>query len=155
MIRRGFVGLLLVVLVGIVLPGISQAQTVLRIEGQPAVRLNPTWDAGFLASASDTDDTTEIHWDDAEQNTKISVSTFCPGQRFALTVEAKNPVNAVATGAVQLVDGMRDTDLLVHVKKKKPGKAQIVYLTEVLFEQGNTENGLSDLHAVTFTLSEQ
>lgn len=133
----------------------STAQTSIQIIGPPAVRLDPSWSFGNKEKATASDDSSTLQWEGGDQWAKISVSTFCPGQRYTLTVEARSAVNGDSEGAVNLVDGMRDTDLVVRVKKRKHGSAQLVYATEVLFEQGSTESSQSDIHSVTYTISEQ
>ena len=125
----------------------------LQLVGSPNVRL--TLEPGMLsAEAGDQDDTTELVWGKGRSKSKITVSTFSPGQQFDLFVEALNVKNARNVGRVQLQDGMRDQTLLVNVKKNKIGSARIVYSASSTIEDGSTEYGLSDVHTVTYTVTD-
>ena len=133
--------------------GGSNDTRTLQLVGSPNVRL--TLEHGMTnGEAQDQDDTTELVWGKGGSRSKITVSTFSPGQQFDLFVEATSVTNAKQAGRVQLRDGMQDQTLLVDVKKNKIGSARIVYTASSTIEDGSTEYGLSDVHTVTYTVTD-
>lgn len=125
----------------------------LQLVGSPNVRLSLEPGMSRI-EARDQDDTTELAWGKGSSKSKITVSTFSPGQQFDLYVEAINVKNARNVGRVRLKDGMQDQTLLVNVKKNKMGSARIVYSASSTIEDGSTEYGLSDVHTVTYTVTD-
>lgn len=127
----------------------------LHIVGSPAIQLDAR-PQGFDSSvAQDEDDSTLLIWGRRKQKSKVTVSTFSPGQRFELTIEAASTRNGKSTGSIKLVDGMMDTDLIVNIQKKKAGLARLRYVANVTLEQGNTETEFADVHTVTYTITDQ
>ncbi len=125
----------------------------LYLWGTPNVQLDvdPTSEG---AGAQDEDNSTLLIWGRGRQNSKITVSTFSPGQQFDLFVEATNVSRANATGRIQLRDGMQETTLLTNVRKNNFGSARLVYTASASIENGSTEYGLSDVHTVTYTVTD-
>jgi len=103
----------------------------------------------------DTDESTRILWNQTEARSKVTVSTFAPGQTYRLYAEAVRVKRGTPVGRVELRDGMHDTDLIVNIQKKKAGFANIRYIAEATIGDASSETGLSDQHTVTFTLTEQ
>ncbi len=103
---------------------------------------------------AEDDSKTVLVWSRPMHNSKVTVSTFAPDQKFVLTVEAVKVKGGRAVGAVRLVDGMLDTDLIVGLKRKKHGRARIRYRAESAVEDGNSVDDGLDVHTVTFTLTE-
>src|SRR5690606_40535054 len=63
-----------------------------------------------------TDGGSRLNWYDRRggpRYDKITVSTVCPGQRYALRVEALGVVNGTPTGSVELLDGLPSRDLVI------------------------------------------
>lgn len=134
----------------------AQAQNAsLILVGSPAVQLNALVSGFDSAVATDENDSTLLVWSKTKNKSKVTVSTFSPGQKFDLFVEATKTRSGKSTGRIKLVDGMMDTDLVVNIKKKKAGYAHIRYVTQVRIEQGNTESDFADVHTVTFTITTQ
>jgi len=106
-------------------------------------------------TAESTDDSTTLFWGRPGTRSKVTVSTFSPGQRFDLFVEAEGVRNGKSNGAVQLVDGMMDTDLIVNIKSRKWGSARLRYTASASVEQGSTSTDFSDVHTVTYTITDQ
>jgi len=133
-----------------------QAQkSALNILGSPAIRLNPSFSSSLDDVARDSDDTTILRWGGGHAKSKISVSTFCPGQKFTLFVKASNLSRGTASGRRELRDGMSDVDLIYNISKGKKGTASLVYETEVRLEAGSTETDFADIHSVTYTFTDQ
>jgi hypothetical protein len=124
----------------------------LLLLGSRNIRLNIQ--PGFSGAGSATDDRTNMLWLGASETTKMTVSTFAPGQKVALSVEAEGVTRGDATGVVQLVDGMADTDLIVNIPAGGIGFAGITYRAETSAEDGIPPGG-SETHTVTFTITEQ
>jgi hypothetical protein len=104
--------------------------------------------------ADDEDSNTMLIWMKPSYKSKVTVSTFAPDQKFVLTIEAKKVKNGKSVGAIRLVDGMLDTDLIVDLKKDRIGRATIRYRAESNIESGNSVDDGMDIHTVTFTLTE-
>jgi|GEM_PF-1545293 len=130
----------------------SSART-LHLSGSPNVQLvlEPSMNGN---KAQDQDDTTQLVWGRGDTKSKITVSTFAPGQQYDLYVEATDVDNAKAAGKITLRDGMRDQVLLVNVKKNKIGSARLVYTASASIENGSSESGSSDVHTVTYTVTD-
>ena len=60
-----------------------------------------------------------------------------------------------SVGRVKLVDGMMETNLIVSIKRKKMGSASLRYSVAASLEQGNTDTDLTDVHTVTYTITDQ
>lgn len=114
--------------------------------------LSRTTAAGNLVP--DEDSNTRLVWTEPSYRSKVTVSTFAPDQKFILTAEATRVKNGKSVGAVRLVDGMLDTDLIINIKKKKSGWARISYRAESSIQDGNSMDDGMDVHTVTFTLTE-
>ena len=98
--------------------------------------------------------TTVATWFDRRggpRSDKVTVSTFCPGQRFALRVEALNVQSGLATGPVALQDGNADRDLVVAIPHRRAGLATIRYDAAGAIDQGTG----ADYHVVTYTFIRQ
>jgi hypothetical protein len=92
--------------------------------------------------------------------TKVSVSTVCPGQRFTLSVLATNLNAGVAAPEVQLTDGMLAADFITDVPSRPPnrpmtGQCVLRYTASATYEQGNSTELRDDIHTVTFTIMDQ
>ena len=127
----------------------------LYLMGAPQVELQvtpKTWGSG---PSSDSDDSTNLIWSNAKNKSKVTVSTFSPDQQFGLFVEAVDVDNARSGGTIRLIDGMMDTDLIVNIKNKESGSARLVYTAEATIDQGSSDDGYSDVHTVTYTLTDQ
>lgn len=132
----------------------SKESRSIQLVGSPNLQL--TLSASGLGddNAEDTDDSTVLMWSEGESRSKITVSTFSPGQQFDLYVEADDVDNGRGAGRVKLVDGMRDTDLVVGMNKNKSGSARIVYSARASVSDGNSQSGFSDVHTVTYTVTD-
>lgn len=127
----------------------------LMMLGSGAVQLNISPSPYGGASYQDMDESTRIMWNRTQSRSKVTVSTFAPGQTYRLYAEAVDVKRGVSTGRVELRDGMHDTDLIVNIAKKKAGFANIRYIAEAAISDASSETGTSDQHTVTFTLTEQ
>lgn len=132
----------------------SKESRSMHLVGSPNLQL--TLSASGLGDddATDSDDSTVLLWSEGDSRSKITVSTFSPGQQFDLYVEAEDVDNARGAGRIQLVDGMRDTDLVVGMHKNKSGSARIVYTARASVSDGNSQTGFSDVHTVTYTVTD-
>ncbi len=142
----------------LVLPAPSGAQAQrsgLYLSGAPAIRLSARIGGIATSIARDSDDTTTLIWSGRKQSSKVTVSTFSPGQKFDLYVEATHSKNGKSVGRVKLVDGMMETNLIVSIKRKKMGSASLRYSVAASLEQGNTDTDLTDVHTVTYTITDQ
>ncbi|NQV71836.1 hypothetical protein HQ496_01840 [bacterium] len=127
----------------------------LTIFGAPSIRLTPVFHSLSESVATAEDESSIISWGRTSSKSKVTVTTFSPGQRFALFVEAKNATNGKSKGRIGLVDGMKATDFIVNIANKRPGSATLFYLAEVRIEEGSTETEPTDIHSVTYTLTDQ
>ena len=133
----------------------SSSSAKLFLSGAPNVRLDLRVDSfGDGVAVAENDDTL-LTWTKAKKKAKITVSTFCPGQRFDLSVQALRLKNGKGAGTIALVDGMNDMDLIVGIKGKKTGSATIMYQTQVSIEEGHSEDDFGDTHTVSFTMTNQ
>jgi len=132
----------------------ASAQRLMML-GSGAVQLNVSPSPHEGGTYRDTDESTRILWNQARSRSKVTVSTFAPGQSYRLYAEAVNVKRGVSVGRVELRDGMHDTDLIVNIEKKKAGFANIRYIAEADITDGSDETAMSDQHTVTFTLTEQ
>jgi hypothetical protein len=125
----------------------------LYLWGSPNVQLeiDPTAQG---SEAQDEDDSTYLIWGRGSSQSKITVSTFSPGQQFDLFVEATGVSQAKSTGRIQLRDGMQETTLLTKVKKDKYGSARLVYTASASIESGSSEYGMGDVHTITYTVTD-
>jgi len=130
-------------------------KTKLSLVGAPNVRLDARLSGTGDVAAVDEDDSTQLTWKGAKRRSKVTVSTFSPGQRFDLFVEATEARNGVASGQIQLRDGMMPTDLIVNISRKKKGTSRIRYLAQASIEQGHTSMDVSDIHHISFTMTDQ
>ena len=127
----------------------------LRLVGSPAIQLNVVPSGLSSSTAQDKDSSTRLLWGKRKRRSKVTVSTFSPGQKFDLEIRAMRIKNGKAAPRIRLVDGMMDTDLIVNINKQKSGSARIQYVAKVSLEQGNTETEFADIHTVTFTITDQ
>ena len=83
---------------------------------------------------------------------KITVSTFAPGQRYALRVTASN-VRGTArpVGTVELVDGRFAQDLIYNIWAPWRGSASLTFEAAASPDDGAG----TDVHVVTYTLTFQ
>ncbi len=130
-------------------------QSGLHLVGSPAIQLNVVPQGLASDVAEDRNNSTRLMWGKRKRRSKVTVSTFSPGQKFDLEIEARRTKNGKSTGSIKLVDGMMDTDLIVNINKKKSGSARIRYVAKAGIEQGNTETEFADVHTVTFTITDQ
>jgi hypothetical protein len=93
------------------------------------------------------------------QAVKIAVATNCPGQRFSLSVQARNVTSGTAQGAIPLTHNMAPTDLVRDITLPSVlcfffrcvGTADLRYRSVV-----RAEDGLgSDDHIVQYTILAQ
>lgn len=126
----------------------------MQLVGSPSLQLSVSASGFGDEVAEDTDDSTVLIWSEGESRSKITVSTFSPGQQFDLYVEADDVDNGRSTGRIKLVDGMRDTDLVVGMNMNKSGSARIVYRARASVSDGNSQSGFSDVHTVTYTVTD-
>jgi hypothetical protein len=83
---------------------------------------------------------------------KITVSTFAPGQRYALRVTASNPQGtARSAGIVELVDGRFAQDLITNIWAPWQGSADLSFKAAASPDAGAG----TDVHVVTYTLTFQ
>lgn len=127
----------------------------LTIFGSPSIQLTPVFHALGESVATAENDSSVLSWGRTRSKSKVTVLTFSPGQRFSLSVEAKKPTNGKSKGAIDLVDGMKATDLIYNIANKKPGSAVLIYRAEAHIDYGSTETDPSDIHSVTYTLTDQ
>lgn len=132
----------------------ASAQRLMML-GSAAVQLSVSPSPYGGETYQDTDDSTQILWDETRSRSKVTVSTFAPGQTYRLYAEAVNVKRGKPAGRVALRDGMNDTDLIVNIRKGKAGFANIRYIAEAAITDESSETGASDQHTVTFTLTEQ
>ncbi len=127
----------------------------LRIRNAPVVNLELRGAGldGEILPVSD--ERTRITWKDSRTDSKITVSTFAPGQRFSLTVEAIQVKNGSSAGRITLEDGMMDKDLIRNIRKHKKGGAKLRYRASARMDQGNSLDAGMDVHTITFTLTER
>jgi len=131
----------------------QSAQREIHLSGSPMIGL--TLNPSLVESVTtDQDDTTLLTWGEGNGRSKITVSTFSPGQQYDLVVEATEVDNARASGPITLIDGMQDRDLIVNVHKNKIGSARLVYTASTTIENGNSDTGSSDVHTVTYTVTD-
>lgn len=133
--------------------GDGDART-MQLIGSPSVQLTIEPSAWGSEVAEDSDESTTLMWSRGQSRSKITVSTFSPGQQFDLFVEAVGVDNGQASGRIKLVDGMADTDLVVRLNKNKSGSARIVYTASASVSEGNSQSGFSDVHTVTYTVTD-
>ena len=126
----------------------------MQLIGAPNVQLSIEPTALGSEMTEDSDDSTTLMWSRGQSRSKITVSTFSPGQQFDLYVEAVSVDNGQASGRIKLVDGMADTDLVVRLNKNKSGSARIVYTASASVSDGNSQTGFSDVHTVTYTVTD-
>ncbi len=125
----------------------------LHLSGSPNIQLE--LEPGLMDSeATDEDGSTQLVWGRGNSKSKITVSTFAPGQQFELEVEATDVDNAKSVGKIKLRDGMQDRNLLVNVKKNKIGSARLVYTASASIENGSSDSGSTDVHTVTYTVTD-
>lgn len=132
----------------------AQAQkSGIRLHGPPTVRFDMTPDATGTATSENAE--TRLMWNRPKTRSKITVSTVSPGQSHRLTVEAEDVKSGIATGAVQLVDGMPDTNLIVNLDDKSAGMARIRYIASTGGDQDKPASASSDSHTVIYTITDQ
>ena len=101
---------------------------------------------------------TTLRWSQERVETKITIATLCPGQKFTL--------RALATGIsgggmpapeVTLQDGMLAVDFVLDIPPRKPnnGSCTVRYTAVASFEQGNSTELGDDVHTVTYTIVAQ
>ncbi len=134
---------------------VSAQKTKLSLVGAPNIHLDARVSGVFESVAMDDDNSTELKWQGAKRHSKVTVSTFSPGQRFDLIIEATNTKNGVSSGQIQLRDGMMPTDLIVNLRRRKKGHSRIRYLVQASIEQGHTDLDVSDIHHISFTMTDQ
>jgi hypothetical protein len=85
------------------------------------------------------------------QRDKITVSTVCPGQRYALRVQAIGVINGTPTGTLSLRDGLPDRDLILNIAHRVDGAASLRYDAAASPADGVAR----ETHVVTYTLTRQ
>ncbi len=101
-----------------------------------------------------TDGGSRLSWYDRRggpRYDKITVSTVCPGQRYALRVEALGAVNGTPTGRVELLDGLPSRDLVISIPHRADGSAMLRYDAAAAPEDGRGP----ETHVVTYTFTHQ
>ena len=107
----------------------------------------------ILGSALDS--RTLLHWTFVSRPSKITVRTDSPGQRFSLQARATDVWNGTSAGTVELSDGMPDRDLVVGISSWFFGRATVVFEASASIEDGSTTKFDSDVHTVTYTITER
>ncbi len=136
-------------LIALVLFGLhaSAASQTLAIHGGLQIEL--VMDPVYAPTASNG--SARISWNKASTRSKLIVSTFAPGQRYDLSVEAENAKRAISTGEVQLSDGAPAMDFLRDVEARRAGHADLRYRTQVTANESTGQ----DVHTITYTLTVQ
>lgn len=82
---------------------------------------------------------------------KVTVSSICPGQRYALRVTALGVVNGTPTGTVALQDGLPERDLILNIPHREEGSSMLRYDAAASPDDGRGP----ETHVVTYTLIRQ
>ncbi|MDX1418694.1 MAG: hypothetical protein R3181_01900 [Rubricoccaceae bacterium] len=82
---------------------------------------------------------------------KVTVSTVCPGQRYALRVTALGVVNGTPTGTVELIDGLPERDLVLNIAHRVDGSSMLRYDAAASPADGRGP----ETHVVTYTFTRQ
>lgn len=104
---------------------------------------------------SATVSTTSLRWRQETVNTKITIATICPGQKFTLRAVATGITGGgIPAPEVMLQEGMPAADFIVAIPSRKPnnGRCTIQYTAEASFEQGNSMELGDDIHTVIYTI---
>lgn len=140
---------LLVAVLPLLQPAAAQR---LGLQGSSLVQLNISPDATGYGSDENAD--TRIRWRQVRNPSKVTVSTFAPGQTVRLTLDPENVVRGTPVGPVELTDGMPDADLIVNITERGAGSADLRYTAEINAEDGLPPGG-TERHTVIFTITEQ
>ena len=76
---------------------------------------------------------------------------MCPGQRYALRVEALGIVNGISAGRIELLDGRPEQDLILSIPHRDDGSAMLRYDAAASPDDGRGP----EVHTVTYTLTRQ
>ncbi len=133
----------------------AEAQA-LRVNGGSITLTMTTGVAG--ATLVDVQNTTcTLRYRRQSRISKITVSTSCPGQKFALRVLATNVSDGVAAPEVTLQDGNPSIDLVTSIPTSgfRNGNCTLRYTVSATFEDGNSTELGNDVHSVSYTLQAQ
>ncbi len=128
------------------LHAVAAAQT-LAIHGGLQIEL--LMDPVYAPTA--TDESARMNWTKVSTLSKVTVSTYAPGQQYNLLVEAVNPKRATSMGEVQLSDGAPAMDLVRDIQTRGGGHADLRYTTHVTASESHGQ----DVHTITYTLTVQ
>lgn len=124
----------------------------LVLQGPAVVQLDISPDMTGYGSDEDAD--TRLRWRQVRNPSKVTVSTFAPGQTVRLTVDPENVVRGTPVGTVMLTDGMPDANLIVNITHRGAGSADLRYTAQIDAEDGLPPGG-TEVHTVTYTITEQ
>ncbi len=147
--------LALSVLVIVLASETSQAQPVDVRGGNQTLSITTGFAGGEPVAVTNTN--SALRYRRQAQTSKITVRTSCPGQNFNLSVEAQGVTRGVAAPAVQLVNGMLDTDFIVNIPNSgfRQTTVTLLYTASATFAQGNSAEFGNDVHTVTYTILAQ
>jgi hypothetical protein len=117
--------------------------------GDVLLEIDP--EANGKKGTRERDQRTQLVWSAPSQTTKITVETFCPGQRFDLTLRAKGISSGKSAGTVTLRDGAWPVDLIRDVRRRRSGKAKLEYEATI----GPNDTAGVDYHRVVFVMTAQ
>jgi hypothetical protein len=123
--------------------------------GNVAMTISSGLPGGELAAVVNT--STTLNYRRENFLTKITVTTFCPGQDFTLKVVATNVTAGTAAPEITLTHGMLAVDFITNIPRKPPstGSCTLRYTASATFAQGNSAEVGNDVHTVTYTILAQ
>lgn len=127
----------------------------LTVQGSPTLSITAGVPGGDLTPVIDAK--SNVRFQRAAVTTKITVQTVCPGQKFALSVEAISVGDGIAAPSVSLNDGMLPIDFITGIASggRRRYSASLQYTASATFSQGNSTELGDDIHTVTYTMVAQ